>query len=251
MTFSLPANYDWSSTSAPTGSFGVESIPGSESVLNNLSGSGALGTKGILNFLNGFGGGSKDLNNLNRFAGGLGSLLGPGFDIAASTKALEDMAKKTTSQIDERISNIYPNLTGLTGSDMVYNAYKNLAGTVRDVANQGYANLQRDPDISTSYDRLSNRVDSIQNQYSLANRIGGYEKLALDPSVVSMDVGSIRGAADWSAPEIASQYGMLTDYSGPQASKFIYGNRGTADAIGKYYNTSGDVAGLMNYGTLA
>jgi hypothetical protein len=207
----LPTSYDWSSTQAPSGPFGVETIPGSESVLGNLTGLGALGTNGILNFANGFGSSGFNLSNLSRFAGSLGNLLGPGFDMAASTKELEDMAKKTTKQIDLGIS----------------------------------------PDIAAEYDRLGSRVDNIQNQYSLAGRLGGYEKLALEPPVVSMDVSSIRKAADWASPEIASQFGMMTDYSGPQASRFIYGGNRTADAIGKYYNTSGDVAGLMNYGTLA
>lgn len=251
MSVTLPTNYDWASTQAPSGPFGVEPISGSESVLGNLSGAGALGTRGILSFLDGFGGKSVNLNNLNRLAGTVGGLLGPGFDIEASTKALEKKAKDTTEEINQRISNIYPGLTGMTGSEALQNYYKNFANTELNVRRQGYADLQREPDISTSYETLNTRVDDIQNQYSLANRLEGYEKIALDPSVVKMDTQSIRSAADWSAPEIASQYGMMMDYSGPQASKFIYGNRGTTDAIGRYYNTSGDVAGLMSYGTLA
>jgi hypothetical protein len=148
-------------------------------------------------------------------------------------------------------ANIYPGLTGMTGEEALNKYYDAFANTVANVSAQGRADLGIDPEISKQYNQLNTRVQNIQDQYSLAGRLGGYEQLALDPAVVSMDVGSIRKAADWSAPEIASQYGMLTDYSGPQSSKFIYGNRGTADAIGKYYNTSGDVAGLMNYGTLA
>ena len=247
----LPTSYDWSSTQAPSGPFGVESIPGSESVLGNLTGLGALGTRGILNFANGFGSSGLNLSNLSRFAGSLGSLLGPGFDMEASTEELEKMAKKTTKQVDERISNIYPALTGKTGEQALNEYYQNFADTVAKVQSQGRADLGISPDIAAEYDRLGSRVDNIQNQYSLAGRLGGYEKLALEPPVVSMDVSSIRRAADWASPEIASQFGMMTDYSGPQASRFIYGGNRTADAIGKYYNTSGDVAGLMNYGTLA
>ena len=76
MSTTLPTNYDWSSTQAPSGPFGSESIPGSESVLNNLSGLGALGSKGL------------DLSNLSRFAGSLGGLLGGGGSI-------EDIMKDT------------------------------------------------------------------------------------------------------------------------------------------------------------
>lgn len=209
----------------------------------------SFGTSGLQNFISQLGSGG--LSNIFRLAGTVGNLLGPGLDIEASTKALDKRAKKTENKIDERIANIYPGLTGMTGEEALNKYYDAFADTVANVSAQGRADLGIDPDISKQYNQLNTRVDNIQNQYSLAGRLGGYEKLALDPAVVSMDVGSIRKAADWTSPEIASQYGMLMDYSGPQASKFIYGNRGTADAVGKYYNTSGDVAGLMNYGTLA
>lgn len=194
---------------------------------------------------------SGDFSNIFRLAGTVGNLVGPGFDTAASTKELQKMADETTQKINERISNIYPGLTGRTAAQMIPEYERRFAETAERVRQQGRADLGIDPEISKQYNQLNTRVQDIQNQYSLGGRLGGYEKLALDPAVVSMDVSSIRKAADWSAPEIASQYGMLTDYSGPQASKFIYGNRGTADAIGRYYNTSGDVAGLMSYGTLA
>jgi hypothetical protein len=248
---SLPTNYDWSQTQAPSGPFGTQSIPGSESVLGNLSGLGALGSKGLGSFFESIGSGALNLNNLGRLAGTVGNLIGPGFDVEASTEALDERAKKTKRQINKRISNIYPGLTGMTGEEALNKYYDAFANTVANTTAQGRADLGIDPEISRQYNQLNTRVQNIQDQYSLAGRLGGYEQLALDPAVVSMDIGSIRSAADWTAPEIASQYGMLMDYSGPQASKFIYGNRGTADAIGKYYNTSGDVAGLMNYGTLA
>lgn len=199
----------------------------------------------------GLGGVLGQLGNVFRLAGTVGSLLGPGFDIQAATKALDKRSKRTTKDIDERISNIYPGLTGMTGEEALDKYYKNFANTASNVTAQGRSDLGIDPEISRQYNQLNTRVQDIQNQYSLAGRLGGYEKLALDPAVVSMDVGSIRSAADWSAPEIAAQYGVFTDYSGPQASRFIYGGSNTADAIGRYYNTSGDVAGLMNYGTLA
>lgn len=248
----LPTDYDWSSTNYPQGPFGTEDIPGSQTVLGNLSGAGALGTDGILNFLSGISGGKLDLSNLNRFAGGIGSLLGEsGFDMQESIKQLNKMSKKTTKQINKRIENIYPELTGLKGSEARKKAYQEFNETIKQLTKRGRKDIDIDPQLGAQYDRLKSRVDDIQNQYSLANRLGGYEKLALDPAVVSMDVGSLRKAADWTAPEIASQYGTLMDYSGPQASRFIYGGSNTADAIGRYYNTSGDVAGLMNYGRVA
>jgi hypothetical protein len=161
----------------------------------------------------------------------------------------------------------------MTGEEALNKYYDAFANTVANTTAQGRADLGIDPELENQYNRLGSRVQNIQNQFSLGGRLGGYERLALDPPVVSMDVDSIRGTADWSAPEIARQYSAFTDYSGPQTSRFIYGGKNTAedigqyygnssdiakmmdyktlDAIGRYYNTSGDVAGLMNYGTLA
>lgn len=217
--------------------------------------------------------GGIDLNNLNRFAGTLGSLLGPGFDIKDTTRELNQLTKKERERIKSTISNIYPKLTGLTGEEALNKYYENFGDVIKETQALGRADLGIDPELANQYDRLGSRVQNIQNQYSLSGRLGGYERLALDPPVVSMNVGSVRGAADWTAPEIASQYSAFTNYSGPQASRFIYGGKSTAedigdyysnssdlakmmdyktlDAVGRYYNTSGDVAGLMNYGTLA
>jgi len=250
---SLPTNYDWSQTQAPSGPFGVQSIPGSESVLGNLGGLGALGSKGLGSFLESIGSGALNLNNLSRLAGTVGNLIGPGFDIEDSTKALKKEQRKTTNKIDQRIENIYPGLTGMTGEEALAKYYDAFANTVADVAARGRADLGIRPDISSEYDRLNTRVQDIQDQYSLAGRLGGYEKLALDPPVVSMDVSSIRDVADWVDPttnQIKGKYRAMYDYADPQTQQFIYGSRNTADAIGRYYNTSGDVAGLMNYGGL-
>lgn len=246
MPTSLPTTYDWSSTQAPSGPFGSESIPGSESVLNNLSGLGALASEGL------------DLSNLSRFAGGLGQLFGGGGSsiedyIKEATKTLKQEQRKTTKKIDQRIENIYPGLTGMTGEEALQKYYDAFANTVANVAAQGRADLGISPDISSEYNRLNTRVQDIQNQYSLAGRLGGYEKLALDPPVVSMNVASIRDTADWVDPttnQIKGKYKAMYDYQDPQTQQFIYGSRNTADAIGRYYNTSGDVSGLMNYGGL-
>jgi hypothetical protein len=202
--------------------------------------------------------GAFDLNNLTRLAGSLGSLFGSGSNsiedyIKQATKTLKQEQRRTTKKINTRIENIYPELTGMTGEEALNKYYDAFANTVADVTAQGRADLGVTPDISAEYDRLNNRVQNIQNQYSLAGRLGGYEKLALDPPVVSMDAASIRNVADWVDPtsnQIKSKYKAMYDYQDPQSQQFIYGSRNTADAIGRYYNTSGDVSGLMNYGGL-
>jgi hypothetical protein len=179
---------------------------------------------------------------LTRLAGSLGSSIGTLFGGGGGAGAFTQQAIDKLNELAKQ-----------TTSDIVREAYDRLAKTVETVQAQGRADLDISPDISGEYDRLGSRVDQIQNQYSLANRIGGYEKLALDPPVVSMDVDAIRSAANWVDPEtnqMKSQYKALYDYSDPQTKQFLYGNRATADAIGRYYGGSGDVAGLMNYGNV-
>lgn len=200
---------------------------------------------------------NTDLSNITRFAGTLGSLFGGGSGssiediMKETTKDLKEETRRYNQKINKRISNIYPGLTGMTGEEALAKYYDAFANTVADVSARGRADLGVTPDISSEYNRLNTRVEDIQNQYSLAGRLGGYEKLALDPPVVSMDVSSIRDVADWVDPtsnQIKGKYRAMYDYADPQTQQFIYGSRNTADAIGRYYNTSGDVAGLMNYG---
>jgi len=258
MPVALPTNYDWSSGGFPSGGFGVESIPGGAAVASNLSGVGALGSQGLSEFARNFNTGTKSLSNLTRLAGNVGALFGGTASIEdyikSATKALKTQRGKEKKQIKKRIKNIYPELTGLTGQEALGQYYDNFANTISNVASAARADLGIRPDIFSEYDRLNTRIQNIQNQYSLANRLGGYEQLALDPPVVSLDVTSIRDTADWVDPttgQMRDKYTALYDYGSPQTKQFLYGARNTADAIGRYYNTSGDVSGLMNYGTLA
>jgi len=192
-------------------------------------------------------------DSLTALGGSLGQLFGDGGSksvekyIEQATGILGDMTAKAREDVDERISNIYPGLTGLTGEQALAKYYDNFANTVRDVQDRGRADLDLSPDISSEYGRLANRVDEVQDQYSLANRVGGYTNLALDPAVVQIDEGRLRGAGE---RFMDPKYKQMYAYDDPQTSRFIYGSRNTADAIGKYYNTSGDVAGLMNYGSV-
>lgn len=192
---------------------------------------------------------------ITRLAGAVGSLFGGGggANIEEAIKKINELAKSTTGDIDQRIANIYPGLTGRTADIAIQEAYDRFGATTRDVQARGRADLGVSPDIADEYDRLGSRIDQIQNQYSLANRLGGYEKIALDPPVVSMDVNAIKSSADWVDPntnQVKAEYKALYDYSDPQTKQFLYGNRATADAIGRYYGNSGDVAGLMNYGSV-
>ena len=234
MSYSLPSSTGWS--------FGDFSSNPDVSSTGNYS----LGSSGSSNLLGGLG-------NLGRLAGAVGGLVAPSFSIEESTKKLQEEANKVRQEIDQRIGNIYPALTGLTGQEAMQKYYDAFADTVAKTTAQGRADLQADPDISKQYGTLSNRIEEIQSgNLNLSNLVGGYEKLTLDTPVVSIDPAKIKAAGAWTAPEIASQYSQFMDYSGPQASSFISGvQRPTAEAIGKYYNTSGDFAGLMNYGGLA
>lgn len=201
---------------------------------------------------------SQGLSNLSRLAGNVGALFGGTTSIEdyikEATKAIKQEGRRVNKKINRRIENIYPELTGLTGQEALDKYYEAFANTVQDVAARGRSDLGITPDISSEYNRLNTRVQDIQNQYSLAGRLGGYEKLALDPPVVSMNVSSIRDVADWVDPttnQMKAQYKAMYDYADPQTRQFMYGAGRTADAIGRYYGSSGDVAGLMNYGGLA
>jgi len=192
-------------------------------------------------------------NSLTALGGSLGQLFGDGGSksvedyIEQATDILEEKTGEAQEEVDKRISNIYPGLTGLTGEQALAKYYDNFANTIRDVQARGRADLDLSPDISSEYGRLGNRVGEIQDQYSLANRVGGYTNLVLDPAVVQIDEDRLGRAGE---RFMNPKYKQMYAYDDPQTSRFIYGSRNTTDAIGKYYNTSGDVAGLMNYGSV-
>ena len=206
----------------------------------------------------GGGGGSLDkvLSGVVNIAGGLGELFGEGSK-GSSINDYIDLVEKATRELDRRAAiaeekfdtrlgeEIYPGLTGSTVPQKMGDYYRQFADAAKGFYDRGLQQLSIDPNLGATYDRLADRVDQIQNQYSLANKLGGYEKIALDPSVVQIDTGRLTMAGD---RFMDPKYKQTYDYGDPQASRFIYGSRNTAEDIGKYYNTSGDVSGLMNYG---
>lgn len=242
MTFAQGRDVAWADMPAGMGFF----AQGRDVPVSQMPAGMAFGTPSSFNF-----------NNLGRLAGSVAGLAGldvfSNSQIQESTKKLQEEADRVRQEIDRTIGNIYPALTGLTGPEAMKKYYDAFAKTVQDTTARGRADLTADPNISKQYNTLSNRINSIQQgNLNLSNLVGGYAQLAKDPPVVSLDPAKIRAAGDWTAPGIASQYKQFTSYSDPQTSQFISGvQRPVADAIGRYYNTSSDFAGLMNYGTLA
>ena len=247
-----PTNY-WSDNKAPTGTWGTESVSYGDAALDNLTRS-PLSDSNILNIGN--------LDNLTRLAGSLGSLFGGGGSsvedyIKEATKALKKEQRRTTNKIDQRIENISPGLTGYTAAEKYPEYLRSFAETADRTREQGRADLGISPNVGTEYDRLGSRIQDITSQYSLASQLGGYPTIASQGAapgqVTTIDAASIRDVADWVDPatnQIKGKYKAMYDYGDPQTQRFIYGSRNTSDAIGRYYNTSGDVAGLMNYGGL-
>lgn len=201
--------------------------------------------------------------DLTRLAGGLGALFSPTSSslddyIKESTKALEKSAKDLEKKISATTSTVYPGLTGLTGEELIAQFYQGLADTTSALTAQGNQFLGASPSLGTEYDRLNTRVDDIQNQYSLANQLGGYSTIASQGAppgqVTTIDVASIRDVADWVDPvtnQIKDKYKAYYDYSDPQTQQFIYGSRERPAAVAGFYANSGDVAGLMNYGSVS
>jgi len=191
---------------------------------------------------------------------GVKQLFGGG--ATSSADAISELAKEGAEELnkirdeyegkfDQRLANIYPGLTGLTAQDAMSKYYDAFADTVSRVSDAGLLQLGVNPDISRSYGRLGDRVGDIQQQYSLAERLpGGFEGQVLDPSVVKMDYTRLARAGDRFLDDPEKYKETYAYLNNPQTSRFIYGSSPTADAIGEYYNTSGDVAGLMNYGSV-
>jgi hypothetical protein len=207
------------------------------------------------------GGGFLDILSAN--VGGLGADLSTLFGGSSSKRgadAIAEYSKKSTDILNELADEaedkvayyaeqVYPGLTGLTGEEALSKYYDAFSDTITRVEDRGLSQLDKRPEIDQEYDRLSGRVGNIlnNNQYNLASQAGGYGNIVRGEGVVQMDQGRLDAAGD---RLLDPRYKQAYDYGDPQTSKFIYGSDNTANAIGKYYNTSGDVAGLMSYGAV-
>jgi len=169
--------------------------------------------------------------------------------VKKSTDTLNKIADKTEAKTNYYAEQVYPGLTGLTGEEALSKYYDAFSDTITRIEDRGLSQLGNRPDIEKEYDTFSGRVGDIlnNNQYNLASQAGGYGNIVRGEGVVQMDQGRLDAAGD---RLLNAKYKQAYDYGDPQTSKFIYGSDNTANAIGKYYNNSGDVAGLMSYGAV-
>ena len=169
--------------------------------------------------------------------------------VKESTGILNEIADETEAKIGKYAREVNPGLTDKYPAEALREYYKAFSDTITRTENRSLSQLANRPEIDQEYDRLSGRVGNIlnNNQYNLASQAGGYGNIVRGEGVVQMDQGRLDAAGD---RLLNAKYKQAYDYGDPQTSKFIYGSADTAKAIGKYYNTSGDVAGLMSYGAV-
>ena len=198
--------------------------------------------------------------NLTRLAGALGDLFGQGEGgniykeltnrMRESKEELLEMTDETRDELDYRLGEVYPGLTGETGEEALNRYRDEFAGTVAALKQEGRSDLYRNPDLSSQFAQTRKDIASVQDQFSLAEKLpGGYVKTVLDPAVVKTDTDRLKGIMTGVGNAIKAEGSM--DYSDPQTQYFISGlQRDRADAIGDYLSSSADVGRLMNYGNI-
>jgi len=197
--------------------------------------------------------------NLGRLAGALGDLFGQGEGgeiykeltkrMEESKEELLEMTDKTRDEVDYRLGEIYPGLTGLTGKQAIKQYYDEFGGTTTALKQEGRSDLDRNPDLSPQLAKTRQDISSVQDQFSLANKIGDYQKTVLDPAVVKSNTDRLKGIMTGVGNAIKAEGSM--DYSDPQTQYFISGvQRDRAAAIGDYLAKSPAVGLLMNYGNI-
>jgi hypothetical protein len=197
--------------------------------------------------------------NLTRLAGALGDLFGQGEGgeiykeltkrMEESKEELLEMTDKTRDEVDYRLGEIYPGLTGLTGEEALNRYRDEFEGTVTALKQEGRSDLYRNPDLSPQLAQTRQDLQDIKGQFSLAEQIGGYPKTVLDPAVVKSNTDRLKGTMTGVGNAIKAEGSM--DYSDPQTQYFISGlQRDRAAAIGDYLANSADVGRLMNYGNI-
>ncbi len=207
-----------------------------------------------------FFGGDNKSGNLIRLAGSLGELFKGGGQ-GQSLKELEKKMEKAREilleeedryegKIDDRLEAIYPGLTGLTGEEYRKLAHEQFNQTVKDYTAQGRADLDRNPDLSSQFAQTRKDIADVQNQFSLANELGGYRQIALDPQVVQTNTNRLKGIMKGIGADIEAE-GSMDYMKRPETAYLISGIQADrAAAIGDYLSSSADVGRLMNYGNI-
>lgn len=207
-----------------------------------------------------FFGGDNKLGNLTRLAGSLGELFKGGGQ-GQSLKELEEKMEKAREvlleeeeryedKLDERLEAIYPGLTGLTGEEALNRYRQEFSQNVQDYTAQGRADLDRNPDVSSQFQQSMRDIADVQNQFSLANELGGYRQIALDPQVVKTNTDRLKGIMKGIGADIEAE-GSMDYMKRPETAYLISGIQADrAAAIGDYLSSSADVGRLMNYGNI-
>jgi len=202
----------------------------------------------------------SDLSNLTKLAGNLGELFKGGGQ-GQSLKELEKKMEKAREilleeedryegKIDDRLEAIYPGLTGLTGEEALERYRQEFSQNVQDYTAQGRADLDRNPDLSSQFAQTRKDIADVQNQFSLANELGGYRQIALDPQVVQTNTNRLKGIMKGIGADIEAE-GSMDYMKRPETAYLISGIQADrAAAIGDYLSSSADVGRLMNYGNI-
>jgi len=183
----------------------------------------------------------RDIYDVARSAPGGAGFLNSEF-VKQATKDLKEEQKNVYGQIQDVFARI-SGLTGVSTDDAVQQYYKQFSDYMDKAYAQGRKDLAEDPNISKQYEQLGNRVQSIQNQYSLLSNPRFAQAYKAPDAVTPIDVDRIKGTMTL-GPSYAEQY----SYKDPQSQKFIYGRPDAVGEIASFYASNPNVGDLMNYG---
>lgn len=167
-----------------------------------------------------------------------------------TAEILRDQADETEAKIDDRLEAIYPGLTGLTGEDAINRYRGEFSQNVQDFTAQGRADLDRNPDVSPQFEQSMRDIKRVQDQFSLAEQLGGYPKIALDPQVVKTDTQGLKDIMGDVGDAIEAQ-GSMDYMKRPETAYLIQGIQADrAAAIADFLSNSKPMSDLMNYGNV-
>jgi len=177
---------------------------------------------------------------------GVGAQQSPGIFNKQLTQESLDKINTEREKTEKQIAATFERITGLTGKNIpgAVEEYKEAFKTYMPGAEQkGLTQIATPPEIATEYDRLENRIDKSNTQYSTLLNPQYQAAYKAPDAIARINTQDIENVIRFSPANRE-----LYNYSDPQSQRNIYGRPEANANLAQFYAGNQAVNDLMSYG---